>query len=113
VDEDGNAQKVLPTLPSRYDLAKLDTNIREELSLADPRTGGGDLSMTTMISETVVDMLQEFCRSARRAISEVQQDKVVDPRTGSASEAMKHNLRVANVIVSRRILLFPFLFCVY
>lgn len=101
VDEDGNAQKVLPTLPSRYDLAKLDTNIREELSLADPRMGGGDLSMTTMISETVVDMLHEFCNAARRAISEVEQDRVVDPRTGSASEAMKHNLRVANVIVSR------------
>jgi hypothetical protein len=100
VDEDGNAQKVLPTLPSRYDLAKLDTNIREELSLADPRMGGGDLSMTTMISESVVAMLHEFCNSAKRAISEVEQDRVVDPRTGSASEAMKHNLRVANVIVS-------------
>jgi hypothetical protein len=98
VDEDGNAQKVLPTLPSRYDLAKLDTNIREELSLADPRMGGGDLTMTTMISGTVVDMLHEFCNSARRAISEVDQDRVVDPRTGSASEPMKHNLRVANVI---------------
>lgn len=100
VDEDGNAQKVLPTLPSRYDLAKLDTNIREELSLADPRMGGGDLSMTTMISVTVVDMLHEFCNSAKRAISEMEQDRVVDSRTGSASEPMKHNLRVANVIVS-------------
>ncbi|KAL3793104.1 hypothetical protein HJC23_005606 [Cyclotella cryptica] len=98
VDGDGVAQKVLPTLPSRYDLAKLDTNIREELSLADPRTGGGDLSMSTMISETVVDMLHEFCHAARRAISEVGEDRVVDPRTGAASEATKHNLRVANVM---------------
>ena len=108
VDEDGNAQKVLPTLPSRYDLAKLDTNIREELSLADPRMGGGDLSMTTMISEMVVDMLHEFCNSAKRAISEVERDRVVDSKTGSASEAMKHNLRVANVVVSFIFVIVPY-----
>lgn len=106
VDGDGVAQKVLPTLPSRYDLVKLDTNIREELSLADPRTGGGDFSMTTMISETVVDMLHEFCLAARRAISEVGEEKVVDPRTGAASEATKHNIRVATVMV--RLLLYHF-----
>ena len=87
-------------MPSRYDLAKLDTNIREELSLADPRVGGGDLSMTTMISEAIVDMLHEFCNAARRAISEVAEGNVVDPRSGSATDAMKHNLRVSNVIVS-------------
>ncbi|KAL7517694.1 hypothetical protein ACHAWX_002594 [Stephanocyclus meneghinianus] len=98
VDGDGVAQKVLPTLPSRYDLAKLDTNIREELSLADPRTGGGDFSMTAMISENVVDMLHEFCLAARRAISEVGDDRIVDPRTGAASEATKHNIRVATVM---------------
>ena len=56
--------------------------------------------MTTMISEAIVDMLHEFCIAARRAISEVEDDNVVDPRTGSATDAMKHNLRVSNVIVS-------------
>lgn len=99
VDEDGVALPVLPTLPSRYDLAKLDANIREELSLADPRQGGGDLSMTTMISETVVSMLHEFCSSAKRAISDAGEDRIVDPRTGSATESIKHNLKVAVVMV--------------
>ncbi len=37
MDENGVAVPVLPTLPSRYDLAKLDAVIREELSLVDPR----------------------------------------------------------------------------
>ena len=56
--------------------------------------------MTTMISEAIVDMLHEFCNAARRAISEVAEGNVVDPRSGSATDAMKHNLRVSNVIVS-------------
>ena len=42
VDEDGVAMQILPTLPSRYDMQKLDHSIRAELSLADPREGGGD-----------------------------------------------------------------------
>lgn len=57
--------------------AKLDANIREELSLADPRQGGGDFSMATMISDVVVSMLHEFCQMARRAISEIGEDKMV------------------------------------
>jgi hypothetical protein len=40
VDEDGVAMQILPTLPSRYDMQKLDHSIRAELSLADPREGG-------------------------------------------------------------------------
>ena len=94
VDENGDAIPCLPTLPSRYDLAKLDANIREELSLADPRQGGGDYSMATMISEMVVSMLHEFCIMARRAISDIGEDKIM-----LESESMKHNLNVAGVMV--------------
>jgi len=98
VDENGLAIPCLPTLPSRYDLAKLDASIREELSLADPRQGGGDFSMATMISEVVVSMLHEFCVMARRAISDTGDDKI--KLSGSVSESMKHNLNVAGVISS-------------
>lgn len=99
VDENGVALPVLPTLPSRYDLAKLDSNVRDELALADPRQGGGDFSITTMISGNIVDMLHEFCSSAKRSISETGDDRVFDSRTGSATESMSHNLKVASVMV--------------
>jgi len=98
VDENGVALPVLPTLPSRYDLAKLDSNVRDELALADPRQGGGDFSITTMISGNIVDMLHEFCSSARRSISDTGDDRVFDSRTGSATESMSHNLKVASVM---------------
>jgi hypothetical protein len=94
VDENGVAIPVLPTLPSRYDIAKIDSNIREELSLADPRQGGGDFSMANMISDPIVSMVHEFCVLAKRAISEIDGDEE------SKTEAMAHNLKVASVMVS-------------
>ncbi len=99
VDENGIAIPCLPTLPTRYDLAKLDANIREELSFADPRQGGGDFSMAPMISDVVVGMLVKFCLTARRAISECDEGRILEPRTGSISESMAHNLSVAGVMV--------------
>ena len=94
VDENGVAIPVLPTLPTRYDIAKIDSNIREELSLADPRQGGGDFSMATMISDPIVSMVHEFCVLAKRAISEIDEDEE------SETEAMAHNLKCASVMVS-------------
>jgi len=94
VDENGVAIPVLPTLPSRYDIAKIDSNIREELSLADPRQGGGDFSMATMISDPIVNMVHEFCVLAKRAISEIDENEEAE------TEAMAHNLKVAGVMVS-------------
>lgn len=94
VDENGVAVPVLPTLPSRYDLAKIDLNIREELSLADPRQGGGDFSMATMISDSIVSMVHEFCTLAKRAISDIDKDESAE------SDAMAHNLKVASVMSS-------------
>ena len=99
VDENGIAIPCLPTLPTRYDLAKLDANIREELSFADPRQGGGDFSMAPMISDVVVSMLIKFCSTARRAISDCEEGKLLDSRSGSISESMAHNLSVAGVMV--------------
>ncbi|KAL9189534.1 hypothetical protein ACHAXT_009209 [Thalassiosira profunda] len=97
VDENGAAVPVLPALPSRYDLAKLDATIREELSLADPRQGGGDLGMAAMIGAAVVAMLREFCGMAERAIGDTADEKV-DVRSGQVSETMSHNLAVAGVM---------------
>ncbi|KAL7548508.1 hypothetical protein ACHAWF_011784 [Thalassiosira exigua] len=95
VDEDGVAIPVPPTLPSRYDLAKLDACVREELSLADPRQGGGDFGMAATIGEGVVEMLSEFCGMARRAIGEAGEERAV---AGSVSEATAHNMNVAGVM---------------
>jgi hypothetical protein len=97
VDEDGVAMQVLPTLPSRYDMQKMDHTIRSELSLADPREGGGDLSMTTMIAEVVVDMVERFCARAKTAVSEAGEDGCLS-EDGTPTEAHLHDLKVATVM---------------
>ena len=97
VDDDGVAMQVLPTLPSRYDMQKLDSSIRTELSLADPREGGGDLSMTQMIAEVVVDMVERFCARAKTAIIESGEDGCLTD-AGTQTESLVHDLKVANVL---------------
>jgi hypothetical protein len=99
VDEDGIPMSILPTVPSRYDMQKLDALIRSELSLADPREGGGELSMTSMIAEVVVDMVERFCSQAKGAVSDVG-EKCIRPEDGTATEALVHDLKVAGVMVS-------------
>lgn len=59
----------LSMLPSKYDIQRFDDNIRQELSLADPRESGGDLSSVTMIAACVVDMMAQFCARAEQALS--------------------------------------------
>ena len=98
VDEDGTAIDVLPHLPSRYDLAKIDAGIRELLSTADPREGGGDLSMVTMISSSVLDMVERFCASARGAVSDAGDNGYLHEDDGSATEALLHDIKLANVM---------------
>jgi len=90
---------VLPTLPSRYDIAKLDANMRDELSLADPREGGGELGMTVMLSNNIVHMVQLFCNAARVATSESGQEAYLH-RDGSATEALLHDLKHISVMSS-------------
>lgn len=97
VDEDGVAMSVLPALPSRYDMQKLDQNIRAELSLADPREGGGDLSMTTMIAAVVVDMTERFCARAKTSVSESGEAGCLTS-DGRPTENLLHDLKVANVM---------------
>lgn len=97
VDEHGNTTSVLPTLPSRYDVAKLDICIREELSYADPREGGGDLGMTSMISDNIVDMVARFAISARGATSGAGENAYLH-HDGSCTEALLHDQKLMNTL---------------
>ena len=97
VDEDGVAMQILPTLPSRYDMQKLDHSIRAELSLADPREGGGDLSMTAMIADVVVDMVQRFCARAKTAVIEAGEEGCLT-EDGTQTDSLLHDLKVANIM---------------
>ena len=98
VDDDGHAISGLPLLPSRYDVQKFDVNIRQELSLADPREGGGDLSAVTMIAENVVGMISQFCDQARGAVSNVGEDGCLHPTDGTATQALSHDMKVAAIM---------------
>jgi hypothetical protein len=98
VDDTGNAISHLPLLPSRYDIQQLDTIIRQELSLADPREGGGDLSAVTMISENVTGMISQFCEQAHNAVSNAGEDACLDPKDGSPTEALLHDMKVAKIM---------------
>lgn len=98
VDEAGVPVHMLPTVPSRYDMQKLDAIIRSELSLADPREGGGELSMTSMIAEVAVNMVEQFCNQAKGAVSDVGEN-CIRPEDGTATDALIHNIKVAGVMV--------------
>ncbi|KAI2489905.1 hypothetical protein MHU86_24659 [Fragilaria crotonensis] len=97
VDDDGVAMQVLPTLPSRYDMQKLDHSIRAELSLADPREGGGELSMTTMIAEVIVGMVELFCARAKTAVIEAGEEGCLTD-DGLQTDSFVHDLKVANIM---------------
>ena len=98
VDDNGNAISHLPLLPSRYDIQRLDSIIRQELSLADPREGGGDLSAVTMISENVTGMIAQFCEQAHNSISLAGGDACLDPKDGSPTEALLHDMKVTKIM---------------
>ena len=97
IDDLDITTSLLRTLPSRYDIAKLDTSIREELSYADPREGGGDLGMTTMISENIVSMVARFAISARDATSGAGENGYLH-NDGSPTEALIHDQNLMSVL---------------
>jgi len=85
----------LSLLPSKYDIQRFDDNIRQELSLADPREGGGDLSSVTMICACVVDMMQQFCHRAQRALSGSNQYITSE---WNMTESLQHDRKVAIIL---------------
>jgi len=98
VDENGIDIKMLPTLPSEQDLMKIEKALRSELALADPREGGGDFSMTTTISESIVDVVEVICSMARGAASGAPESKLINEKKGTATEDLSHDLKVAGVL---------------
>jgi hypothetical protein len=85
-------------LPSKYDIQRFDENIRQELSLADPRKeGGGDLSLVGMIADCVCDMITVFCERAMTAViggdeaSLLREDWIM-------SDGVQHDRKVAAIL---------------
>eukprot|EP00934_Nitzschia_sp_Nitz4_P005052 Nitzschia sp. Nitz4//scaffold50_size126154//93439//96441//NITZ4_003696-RA/size126154-processed-gene-0.154-mRNA-1//1//CDS//3329553731//5042//frame0 len=97
VDDHGTALSHLPLLPSRYDIQMLDNNMRQELALADPREGGGDLSAVSMLAENVVRMVSKFCEQARHGVSHAGEDACIDAQ-GRPTEALLHDIKVTKIM---------------
>lgn len=97
IDDTGNAISHLPLLPSKYDIQKFDSIIRQELAMADPREGGGDLSAVTMIAENVVLMVHTFCEQAENAVCNVGEEGCLHA-DGSPTEALVHDLKVTKIV---------------
>lgn len=97
IDDTGNALSHLPLLPSKYDIQKFDSIIRQELAMADPREGGGDLSAVTMIAENVVHMIHTFCEQAENAVCNVGEEGCLHT-DGSPTDALVHDLKVIKIM---------------
>lgn len=100
VDENGIDMKMLPTLPSDKDLGKIEKVLKKELSIADPREGGGDFSMTTIISECIVELVEIFCSMAKGATSGATESKLINASKGTATEELLHDMKVASILSS-------------
>jgi len=109
VDENGIDMKMLPTLPSSKNLKDLELCLRKELSLADPREGGGEFNMTTMISECIAELVENFCSLARGATSGISEDKMLSENNGAVTEELLHDMKLAAVMVS---IIVPFEVCI-
>jgi hypothetical protein len=90
---------LFPLLPSKYDIETLEKRVCEELSLADPRSGGGEFSMVPTLSECVVVMVEKLCALARSASSGIHEDSLMNDNF-VASEQLLHDIKVASVMVS-------------
>jgi conserved oligomeric Golgi complex subunit 5 len=88
----------LSLLPSKYDVQRFDENIRQELSLADPREGGGDLTAVTMICACVTDMMAQFCARAKNAVSGILNEDSYLNEDWSLTESLQHDRKVAAIM---------------
>lgn len=103
----------LPTLPSRYDLNNIEALVREHLSIADPRQGGGEFGMVNILCANINDMVLQVLAAAQEATSCASEnfgdafsgaveigDKYLRGEDLSPSEALMHDVKLAGVIVS-------------
>lgn len=99
IDDDGAslASAGLSLLPSKYDIQRFDENIRQELSFADPREGGGDFTAVAMIADCVVSMISEFCVRAKNAMSGVGEGGYLQ-KDWSMTDDLQHNRKVAVIM---------------
>ncbi|GKY92903.1 hypothetical protein MPSEU_000259300 [Mayamaea pseudoterrestris] len=100
VDDDGVAINAgFHLLPSKYDVQRFDENIRQELAFADPREGGGDLTLVTMVSDCVVTMTSRFCELAKNALSGAssQRDGYIGEHW-SMSDSLQHDRKVIAIV---------------
>lgn len=104
IEEAGLAATTLPLLPSKYDVQKFDEIIRQELSLADPREGGGDLSAVKMIAGSIVRMVRRFCEQAQNALCSPADDACLNV-DGTLTNNMIHDVKVTKILV-RLVLVF-------
>ena len=103
-------------LPSKFDVQRFDENIRHELSLADPKEGGGEFTAVTMIAECVVNMISQFCLRARNALSKTHHHhhhkhhqlknylkltSAAHPVDWTMTEALQHDRKVAAIVRKR------------
>lgn len=88
----------LALLPSKYDIQRFDENIRLELSLADPREGGGDSTAVTMIAECVVSVISDFCVRAKTAMSGVGETGFVNAYDWSMTESLQHDRKIVAIM---------------
>ena len=114
-EKDDESQHWPVILPSKYDLEAIVKVAREELALADPRKGGGEQSLATMVGEGVVDMVDRFCEMASGATSDGGDGVSGGGNTGAGGEgddeielltedgrptaALGHDIRLASVLV--------------
>jgi hypothetical protein len=91
----------LSLLPSKYDIQRFDENIRQELTLADPREGGGgDATLIPLIAACVVDMMTQFAHRAQQALSGAHytQYVTVNDNVWAMNESLQHDRKVAVIL---------------
>lgn len=98
LDDSGLAASTLPMLPSKYDVQRMEEIIRQELSLADPREGGGDLSAVKMIAGSIREMVLTFLQQANNAVCSPPDDACLTP-DGLSTNMMTHDIKVTKILV--------------
>lgn len=100
VDENGIDIKMLPNLPTMTDLKNLEETFRNELAVADPREGGGEFSMSTTVSEYIVDTIEVICSLAQGASSGISERNFFHESKGTVTGELLHDMKVAGVLAS-------------
>lgn len=97
LDDTGMAAAALPMLPSKYDVQKFDEIIRQELSLADPREGGGDLSAVKMIASSIREMVETFCKQANNVVCSPPDNSCLTSE-GQCTDMMIHDMKITKIL---------------